>query len=135
VRFDVVQQHDDPTRFVLVEVYRAVEDQARHRLTDHYGGGGHDGRAAVHLEIHQRLPRRGRLVMRFEFATAQRIIFGMGVLAEAGPLAKGLGRRPLVVTGRDGSLYEKTNSEGGLGPFFLALGSVPSQASGSVRSM
>ena len=41
--------------------------------------------------------------MRFEFATAQRIIFGMGVLAEAGPLAKGLGRRPLVVTGRDGS--------------------------------
>jgi len=36
VRFDVVQQQDDPTRFVLVEVYRAVEDQARHRLTAHY---------------------------------------------------------------------------------------------------
>ena len=35
VRFDMVQQQDDPTRFVLVEVYRAVEDQARHRLTAH----------------------------------------------------------------------------------------------------
>jgi quinol monooxygenase YgiN len=36
LRFDVVQQQDDPTRFVLVEVYRTVEDQARHRLTAHY---------------------------------------------------------------------------------------------------
>jgi quinol monooxygenase YgiN len=32
----VVRQQDDPTRFVLVEVDRAAEDQARHRLTDHY---------------------------------------------------------------------------------------------------
>jgi quinol monooxygenase YgiN len=36
LRFDVVQQQDDPNRFVLVEVYRAAEDQARHRLTAHY---------------------------------------------------------------------------------------------------
>jgi quinol monooxygenase YgiN len=36
LRFDVVQQQDDPTRFVLVEVYRAAEDQAQHRLTAHY---------------------------------------------------------------------------------------------------
>ena len=36
LRFDVVQQQDDPTRFVLQEVYRAAEDQARHRLTAHY---------------------------------------------------------------------------------------------------
>ena len=35
-RFDVVQQVDDPTRFVLVEVYRAPEDQGRHRETAHY---------------------------------------------------------------------------------------------------
>lgn len=35
-RFDVLQQPDDPTRFVLVEVYRTVEDQARHRETAHY---------------------------------------------------------------------------------------------------
>ncbi|MCX7669541.1 MAG: iron-containing alcohol dehydrogenase, partial [Anaerolineae bacterium] len=38
--------------------------------------------------------------MRFEFATAHRILFGAGALAEAGPAAAGLGRRALVVTGR-----------------------------------
>jgi autoinducer 2-degrading protein len=36
VRFDVVQRTDDPTRFVLVEVYRTREDPARHRETTHY---------------------------------------------------------------------------------------------------
>ena len=35
-RFDVIQQQDDPTRFVLVEVYRTVEDSARHKDTAHY---------------------------------------------------------------------------------------------------
>lgn len=35
-RFDVVQQADDPTRFVLVEVYRSAEDAARHKETAHY---------------------------------------------------------------------------------------------------
>lgn len=35
-RFDVVQQQDDPTRFVLVEVYRTSDDPARHKETDHY---------------------------------------------------------------------------------------------------
>ncbi|MCE5244329.1 MAG: antibiotic biosynthesis monooxygenase [Syntrophobacteraceae bacterium] len=35
-RFDVVQQVDDPTRFVLVEVYRTPEDPARHKETAHY---------------------------------------------------------------------------------------------------
>jgi len=35
-RFDVIQQADDPTRFVLVEVYRAPEDAARHKETAHY---------------------------------------------------------------------------------------------------
>ena len=35
-RFDVVQQMDDPTRFVLVEVYRAPDDPARHKETAHY---------------------------------------------------------------------------------------------------
>ena len=36
VRFDVIQQEDDPTRFVLVEVYRSAEDPARHKATGHY---------------------------------------------------------------------------------------------------
>ena len=35
-RFDVVQQVDDPTRFVLVEVYRTAEVPARHKETAHY---------------------------------------------------------------------------------------------------
>ena len=35
-RFDVVQQKDDPTRFVLVEVYRTADDPARHKETAHY---------------------------------------------------------------------------------------------------
>ncbi len=36
VRFDVIQQTDDPTRFVLVEVYRTADDPARHKETAHY---------------------------------------------------------------------------------------------------
>jgi autoinducer 2-degrading protein len=35
-RFDVVQQQDDPTRFVLVEVYRTPEAPAQHKETAHY---------------------------------------------------------------------------------------------------
>jgi autoinducer 2-degrading protein len=35
-RFDVIQQLDDPTRFVLVEVYRTPDDPARHNKTAHY---------------------------------------------------------------------------------------------------
>ncbi len=35
-RFDVIQQSDDPTRFVLVEVYRHAEAPARHKETAHY---------------------------------------------------------------------------------------------------
>ena len=36
LRFDVVQQLDDPTRFVLVEVYRDSQAHAAHRETAHY---------------------------------------------------------------------------------------------------
>ncbi|MDY0019386.1 MAG: putative quinol monooxygenase [Anaerolineae bacterium] len=35
-RFDVIQQQDDPTRFVLVEVYRTPEAPAQHKETAHY---------------------------------------------------------------------------------------------------
>jgi alcohol dehydrogenase class IV len=38
--------------------------------------------------------------MRFEFATATRIIFGPGTLREVGPIAAQMGRRALVVAGR-----------------------------------
>jgi quinol monooxygenase YgiN len=36
VRFDVVRQADDPTRFLLMEIYRTAEDPARHKATAHY---------------------------------------------------------------------------------------------------
>lgn len=35
-RFDVVQQNDDPTRFMLVEVYRNAAAPAAHKETAHY---------------------------------------------------------------------------------------------------
>ena len=35
-RFDVVQHQDDPTRFVLVEVYRNDQAPAAHKQTRHY---------------------------------------------------------------------------------------------------
>jgi alcohol dehydrogenase class IV len=38
--------------------------------------------------------------VRFEFATATRVVFGPGSLAELGPIAATLGRRALLVTGR-----------------------------------
>jgi quinol monooxygenase YgiN len=35
-RFDVVQDRDDPTRFVLVEAYRSPAAVAAHKETAHY---------------------------------------------------------------------------------------------------
>src|SRR5579872_3400034 len=40
--------------------------------------------------------------MRFEFATAARIVFGTGSIRDVAPAAAGLGRRALVVTGASG---------------------------------
>ena len=65
IRFDVVQQDDDPTRFLLIEIYRtptdpatpqgdrALRDLARHRRAD-------DGRAAAQREVSRDLPRGRR---------------------------------------------------------------------------
>src|SRR5207247_9546375 len=50
--------------------------------------------------------RRSLRRMRFEFATATRIIFGAGTLREIGRLAKELGQRALLVTGRNLSRVE-----------------------------
>ncbi len=36
VRFDLIQQDDDLTRFVLVEIYRTADDPAKHKATPHY---------------------------------------------------------------------------------------------------
>ena len=35
-RFDVLQQQDDPARFVLVEAYRTADAIAAHKETAHY---------------------------------------------------------------------------------------------------
>lgn len=35
-RFDVAQQADDPTRFVLVEAYKTAAAPAQHKETAHY---------------------------------------------------------------------------------------------------
>jgi autoinducer 2-degrading protein len=35
-RFDVIQQADDPTKFILVEVYKTAEAPAAHKETPHY---------------------------------------------------------------------------------------------------
>ena len=54
--------------------------------------------------------------MRFEFATAARIIFGPGTLREVGTLAAGLGSRAFVLTGsspaRIAPLLESLNAQG-----------------------
>ena len=36
VRFDMIQELDDPTRFLLVEVYRDEEAPLRHKESAHY---------------------------------------------------------------------------------------------------
>jgi quinol monooxygenase YgiN len=35
-RFDLVQQADDPTRFVLIEAYKSADAPAKHKETPHY---------------------------------------------------------------------------------------------------
>jgi autoinducer 2-degrading protein len=35
-RFDVLQEHDDPSHFLLIEVYRDEDAPARHKETTHY---------------------------------------------------------------------------------------------------
>jgi alcohol dehydrogenase class IV len=45
--------------------------------------------------------------MGFEFATSARIVFGRGAVAQAGEIARELGRRALVVTGRSPARAER----------------------------
>jgi quinol monooxygenase YgiN len=35
-RFDVIQQAEDPTKFILVEVYKTAEAPVAHKATQHY---------------------------------------------------------------------------------------------------
>ena len=35
-RFDVIQQTEDPTKFILVEIYKTADAPAAHKETTHY---------------------------------------------------------------------------------------------------
>ncbi len=48
-RFDVLQEADDPARFVLVEVYRTAGAPAAHKETEHYAAW-RDGVAGMMAE-------------------------------------------------------------------------------------
>lgn len=61
--------------------------------------------------------------MRFEFATATRIIFGRGAIREMEQLAGIYGAHPLIVTGRRLTMFER------LAPFLIAKGISWSQLS------
>jgi alcohol dehydrogenase class IV len=55
--------------------------------------------------------------MRFEFATATRIVFGPGAVREVAPAARAMGSRALVVTGRVGRVPDLPGGEwAGRGP-------------------
>jgi alcohol dehydrogenase class IV len=62
------------------------------------------------------MPDTSAAMLRFEFATATRILFGPGTLREIGPLAAEMGTKPLLVTGRDAArsraLVEQLSTHG-----------------------
>jgi alcohol dehydrogenase class IV len=64
--------------------------------------------------------------MPFEFATAARILFGTGVLSQIGSIAAGMGRRALIVTGRNPErarhLGERLRAEGIEAHWFAVAG-------------
>jgi alcohol dehydrogenase class IV len=67
--------------------------------------------------------------MRFEFATATRIVFGLGTLAEAGQLAGEWGRRAVVVTGRNLARAQRLReilTAAGLATEIVTIGHEPS---------
>ncbi len=109
VRFDLLEDRDDPARFLLVEVYEDAAAAAAHKDTPHYAAWRDarlrpDGRAAAQRRStstsRPTTPAGSPTSLRFEFATATRIVFGPGSLDELGPIATSLGRRALLVTGR-----------------------------------
>ena len=102
-RFDVVQSTEDPTRFVLVEVYRTADAPAAHKATAHYARWrdavadlmAEPRTAARYVNV---APRRRRLVsamaadLAFELAAPARIVFGAGRVREVGAIARDAGR-------------------------------------------
>jgi alcohol dehydrogenase class IV len=55
-------------------------------------------------------------MMRFEFATAARIVFGLGAVSEVAPAAREWGSCPLLVTGLDNHALARAGLEGAVFP-------------------
>jgi alcohol dehydrogenase class IV len=67
--------------------------------------------------------------MRFEFATASRIVFGAGSVREVAPAARAMGRRALLVTGRStdrAAPLVRQLQEAGVESFFFPIAGEPS---------
>ena len=117
VRFDLLQQKDDPDRFVLYEVYRDPGDHAADKLTPHYRAWNLAAeplmaeprtRTVYSAVFADRNGAGSRRRMRFEFSTATRIIFGHGTISELTAAAVPLGKRALLVVGRSAERTEST---------------------------
>ncbi len=68
------------------------------------------------------------VMTRFEFATSARIVFGAGVLSEAGPIANAFGHRALIVTGRSAGRASRLNrllGEQGIARWTLSIAGEP----------
>jgi alcohol dehydrogenase class IV len=66
--------------------------------------------------------------MKFEFATATRIVFGAGTVNDAGAIAREFGRRALVVTGRDSQRAKRILAglkSSGVGAVTFSVGGEP----------
>ncbi len=69
--------------------------------------------------------------MRFEFATAARILFGRGVVCEVAPAVKGMGKRALLTTGRSperAALLSEALRAEGIDSVTLAVATEPTVA-------
>ena len=105
-RFDVLRDESDETHVVLSEVYVDQAAADAHKQTAHYARW-QDAVAEMMAEtrtraqVHVGVPRRGRLVTRFDLALPRRVLFGPGRSAELPGLLPPLGRRVLLCTGRD----------------------------------
>ena len=104
-RFELLQQQDDPARFVLFEVYRDADAPAQtqgDRPLQIWFETVNDmfvtprTRAFYTNHRSRPMPLTESSLGRFEFATAGRIVFGEGAVRDVPAAARALGRRALL---------------------------------------
>ena len=95
-RFEALQQADDPSRFLLIEIYRDAGAQARHRETAHYATWRD---TVAEMMAEPRIPRqhtRAFFQMNFEFADRRANHFlGAGTFAPVGQYRGGIWETPV----------------------------------------